>query len=74
MNEQNKSKKGVIHIVLALLFTGGAIFTLLPLVLADDKCFFGYYAVCPFSPISSIVLLAIAGYFFILRKKQIITK
>jgi len=77
--EENKStsggqKKGTFLIILSILFIAGAIFTLLPLHLADDKCFLGYSASCPFTPISSLILLAVGFYLIIIRKKQLTTK
>lgn len=76
--EENKStsggQKGTFLIILSILFIAGAIFTLLPLHLADDKCFLGYSASCPFTPISSLILLAVGFYLIIMRKKQLTTK
>jgi len=74
MEEIKKQNKGTFLLVLVILLVLGAVFTLLPVHLADDKCIFGYSAACPFAPISSIVLLAAALYVNLLRKKQYISK
>jgi hypothetical protein len=65
------AKKGTNFLIIAVLLVLGAIFTLLPLELADDKCFFGYSAACPFTPISTIALLAAAWYVFMIRKARL---
>jgi hypothetical protein len=67
-------KKGTNLMIIAVILILGAIFTLLPIELADDKCYFGYSAVCPFTPISSIVLFAAAWYIFMIRKNKLKTK
>ena len=74
MEENKKQNKGAVLLMLSILLVLGAIFTLLPIHMADDKCFFGYYAVCPFTPISSILLIAVALYINLVRKKQYISK
>lgn len=71
--EQNNQNKGKRLLTWALVFVVLAIITLLPLGTADDKCFFGYIAVCPFTPWSSLILLVIAFYLLMMRKKQYIS-
>lgn len=68
------SKKGTGSKIILILLILGAVITLLPIELADDKCYFGYFAVCPFTPISTIIILGIAVYMFIARKNQLTTK
>jgi hypothetical protein len=68
------SKRSTNSMVIMIILILGAIFALLPIELADDKCFLGYFAVCPFTPISSIIMLAIAVYMFIIRKNQLTAK
>ncbi len=70
MEEEKKSSKDSKLLIIAWILIIGAVITLLPLDLADDKCFFGYTAVCPFSPISSLLIIFTAIYLFFLRKKQ----
>ena len=67
-------KKGTNLMIIAVILILGAIFTLLPIELADDKCYFGYFAVCPFTPISSIAMLAAAWYILMIRKNKLKTK
>jgi hypothetical protein len=74
MEENKKQNKGTFLLVLSILLVLGAIFTLLPVHLADDKCLFGYDAACPFTPISSILLIAGALFVNLVRKKQYISK
>ena len=72
--EQNNQKKGKRLIYWSIIFVIGAIITALPLKLADDNCFFGYLAICPFTPFSTLIMLAIASYFLMMRKKLNISK
>jgi len=44
--------------------------TLIPYTNSSKNCFLGYKAICPFTPISTIICLAIAGFIFWLGKKQ----
>jgi hypothetical protein len=65
------NKKGTNLLIIAVILILGAIFTLLPIELADDKCFFGYSATCPFTPISTVVMLAIGIYMLMIRKTRL---
>lgn len=71
---KNEPKKGTLLMVLSILFILGGIFTLLPLHLADDKCILGYSASCPFTPISSLLMIATAVIMLLIRKKQLTIK
>ena len=73
-NKSTGPKKGTLLMVLSILFIAGGIFTLLPLDLADDKCILGYSASCPFTPISTVVMIAVAIYMLLIRKKQLTIK
>ena len=55
-----------ILLLLAYLFVGGAIATLLP-VPARIKSDLGYYSLCPFAPWSTLLLLIVAGLFGAIR-------
>ena len=71
--DNNNQKKRNRLLFWVLLIIVGAVITLLPISLADDKCLFGYYAVCPFAPFSSLIMLVIAFYLLMIRKKQYIS-
>jgi len=71
--EQKNQNKGKRLFIWAIVFVVLAIITLLPLGTADDKCMLGYIAVCPFSPVSSLILLVVAFYLLMIRKKQYIS-
>ena len=47
--------------ILALILVLAAIITILPYSVAKKKSILGYRALCPFAPISSVVLVVIAG-------------
>jgi hypothetical protein len=55
-----------ILLLLAYLFVGGAIVTLLPLP-ARIKNDLGYFSLCPFAPWSTLLLLMVAGLFGAIR-------
>lgn len=71
--EQNNQNKGKKLLIWAAVLSVLAIIAALPLGTADDKCMFGYIAVCPFVPVSSLILLAVAFYLLMMRKKQYIS-
>ena len=47
-----------------------ALVTLLPLATASKPCLLGYEALCSFTPISTIILLALGGLHIILQAKS----
>ena len=60
------------HNIFTIVHTSLAIVTLLPLGIASKPCYLGYKALCSFSPISTVGLLALAGFHIYLdqRSKQ----
>jgi hypothetical protein len=70
-NKNQKKRNRLLFWIIVII--AGAVFSLLPISLADDKCLFGYYAVCPFAPFSSLIMLVIAFYLLMIRKKQYIS-
>jgi hypothetical protein len=57
-------------LVLAYVFVGGAILTLLP-VQARIKNDLGYFSLCTFAPWSTLLLLMVAGLFGAIRTYMI---
>ncbi len=47
-----------------------AIVTLLPRAAASKACLLGYKALCSFTPISTVMLLALVGLHFYLDRKE----
>ena len=65
-----KKKKGYgILMFVAILSTLAAISTVIPVNTVEKACMCGYHAHCSFTPISTIICLAIAGFACIYRKK-----
>ena len=63
-------KKGYIPLLLlTVFFTVLALSTLMPQASASRECMFGYRAHCTFTPISTVICLAISGLVCVLRKR-----
>lgn len=69
MKSKNTSTNILFVVLSALLFLA-AIIALVPYSGTDDKCIFGYYALCPFSPWSSLILIVLSVILFYFRKKE----
>jgi hypothetical protein len=54
-------KRVPIHMVFAVIHPLLAIWTLIPVGTASKVCLLGYKAHCTFTPISTVILLALAG-------------
>ena len=52
--------------IIAVVLVLAAIVTMLPRASARKRCMLGYKALCTFSPISSIVLVVIAAFVWLL--------
>ena len=63
-------KKLSTHQISAIVHTSLAIVTLIPLGIASKPCYLGYKALCSFSPISTIGLLALAGLHVYLHQRS----
>jgi hypothetical protein len=61
MRIQQKGTSMTVVTLLALLVALAAVVTLLPRRASLKKCILGYKAVCSFAPISTALLLGIAG-------------
>lgn len=64
-------QKSPTHIVFTIVHTFLAAITLIPLGTASKSCFLGYKALCSFSPISTLGLLALAGLHVFLHKRTV---
>jgi hypothetical protein len=67
--EETTKKKGGSILWLAILFFVAAIITFLPYKNIDDECMLGYKALCAFTPVSSLVLIAIGVLFLVIRSR-----
>jgi hypothetical protein len=68
-----KSKKKVsVHLIFIILHLISALLTVIPNAGASKPCRLGYYALCSFTPFSTLISLALAGmhYFFLTRENN----
>jgi hypothetical protein len=68
--ESKNTSINILFVILSALLFVGAIVTLIPFKGTDDECIFGYFALCPFSPWSSLILIVLAAILFYFRKKE----
>ena len=68
------TKKSPVHLIIASVHIVLALATLIPMATASKACFLGYKALCSFSPISTIGLLALAGLHLYLHKRAAVKK
>ena len=64
--------KSPTHIIFIIVHSSLAAITLIPLGIASKPCFLGYKALCSFSPISTLVLLALAGLHVFLHRRTVV--
>ncbi len=64
------NKKISTHIIFAIVEFVLAIVTLLPRAGASKACLLGYKALCSFTPISTVMLLAVVGLHIYLNQKE----
>ena len=70
-----KRKKGYTFLlILTILFTLAAVLTIVPLPSAGKESFLNYKALCPFTPISTLILIVLAGVICLLRKRKLTEK
>lgn len=65
-----KNKKASVHIIFAGVELVLALVTLIPLGTASKVSFLGYKALCSFSPISTLGLLALVGLHLFLHYRK----
>jgi hypothetical protein len=66
-------KKSPTHLIFTVVHISLAIVTLIPLASASKVSLMGYKALCSFSPISTIILLALAGMHIFLHRRAATT-
>jgi hypothetical protein len=67
-------KKSPVHVIITSTYIILAVVTLIPMASASKECLLGYKALCSFSPISTILLLAGATLHFYLNRRTVNTK
>ena len=65
------SKTSPTHLIFTGIYFVLIIVTLIPNASASKVCLLGYKALCSFTPISSVVFLALAGLHIYLHKKAL---
>ena len=68
------SKKIPVHIVFTCVHFVLALVTLIPIATASKASLLGYKALCSFSPISTLGLLALAGLHIYLHKRKAVVE
>lgn len=64
-------KKGYnLWLIITIVLTISAISTLVPVATASKPCYLGYNANCTFTPISTVMLLGLAGLVCVYRKRK----
>ena len=63
-------KKSPVHLIFTAVHLSLAVVTLIPMASASKACLLGYEALCSFSPISTVGLLALAGLHIYLHKRM----
>ena len=71
MNTKNKPS---IHIIFTIVHFVLALITLIPTATASKECLLGYKALCSFTPISTMMLLALAGLHIFLQYRTTVGK
>ena len=64
-----EKKKSPVHLIFAVVELSLAVATLIPMASASKASFLGYKALCSFSPISTLILLGLAGLHIFLHQK-----
>lgn len=69
-------KKGSsVHLIFTIVHLSLAVVTLIPMASASKASLLGYKALCSFSPISTIGLLALAGlHIFLHNRKAVVAR
>ena len=66
-------KKSPTHLIFTAVHLSLAIITLIPLASVSKASLLGYKSLCSFSPISTIILFALAGMHIFLHKRAATT-
>jgi hypothetical protein len=65
------NKKTPVHLIFTGIYSVLALVTLIPTATASKASLLGYGALCSFSPISTIILLALAGLHIFLHRRSL---
>ncbi len=57
-------------LIMTIVFCIGAVLSVIPMSSAPKECWVGYKAYCPFAPISTVLLLMIAGGICLVRERK----
>ena len=68
--EENVKKKTSVHLVFVIVHSILAVVTLIPMASASKASLLGYKSHCSFTPISTLILLALAGLHIMLHRRQ----
>ena len=63
-------KKSSVHLIFSIVHFSLAVVTLIPLASASKVSLLGYKALCSFSPISTLGMLALAGLHILLHNRE----
>jgi hypothetical protein len=70
-----KKKRGyAVLLILSIVFTLAAVKTALPSDTASHECLVGYKSYCTFTPVSTVILLVLAGACFIILRRAFTIK
>ncbi len=69
-----KNKQIPVHIIFTIIYFSLALVTAFPTGTASKVSLLGYNALCSFTPISTIILLALGGLHFILFYRNALAK
>jgi hypothetical protein len=65
------NKKVPVHIVFTIIYFVPAVVTLIPMASASKASLLGYKALCSFSPISTILFIALGGLHIFLHQRNL---
>jgi hypothetical protein len=65
------TKKVPIHLIFTSIYFVLAVVTLIPMETASKASLLGYKALCSFSPISAVILLALGGLHIFLHQRSL---
>jgi hypothetical protein len=68
------NKKLPVHLIFTIIYVVLAVLTIIPREAASKECLLGYKALCTFSPIGTLILLALGGLHIFLHQKAAVTK
>lgn len=67
-------KKSPIHLIFTIVYIVLAVVTVIPREAASKECLLGYKALCTFSPIGTLISLALGGLHIFLHQQAAVKK